>query len=159
MITSISYSHAAFGEPEALILQARKELAEIDYDSMVGTGLSGALIIPILARALNKPFAIIRKANESCHAYKTFEGTIGDRWLFVDDFICSGRTLETVSAAVRLATMQPVYDDEGTHTGFDCPSKFVGAYCYDTEFKYAGDLQGVFSNPRNAGMKQLPMLI
>lgn len=147
MITKISYSHAAFGEPETLILQARKELAEVDYDSMVGTGLSGALIIPILARALNKPFAIIRKANESCHAYGMFEGTIGDRWLFVDDFIATGKTLETVKGAVRLATIQYVYDEEGNKTGCKYPSKFVGAYCYDTEFKYVGDAQGVFRTP------------
>lgn len=59
---------------------------------MVGTGLSGALVIPDLARRLGKLFAIVRKETERTHSSRPIEGDIGERWLFVDDLIATGMT-------------------------------------------------------------------
>jgi len=94
---NVSYSREAFTEPEAMILQARAALRNVDYDTMIGTGLSGALMIPTLARALGKKWAIVRKPGESSHAdWPGYEGEIGERWIFVDDFIASGTTRNRV---------------------------------------------------------------
>lgn len=144
MISHISYSHAAFGQPETLILNARANLKDIEYDTMIGTGLSGALVIPILARALNKHFAIIRKSTETSHSYKNFEGNIGYRWLFVDDFIASGRTLRTV-----YGTMTHIIRQHATQ-----PVQFIGAYCYDTEFRFCEVASGRYISSEELAMNR-----
>lgn len=120
MMRNISYSHGAFRDSSKLIDSAVKALASVDYDTMIGTGLSGALVIPILARAMGKHFAIIRKPGDSRHAYQQFEGEIGDRWIFVDDFISSGETRDRVRSVVRRLASE--YN----------PTIFVGSYLYDS---------------------------
>jgi adenine/guanine phosphoribosyltransferase-like PRPP-binding protein len=70
-------------------------------DTFVGTGLSGALVVPTLARALGRHWAIVRKQDGS-HSSRTVEGAIGERWLFIDDFIEGGATLRRVREAVTL---------------------------------------------------------
>ena len=70
-------------------------------DTFVGTGLSGALVVPTLARALGRHWAIVRKQDGS-HSSRRIEGEIGERWLFIDDFIEGGATLHRVREAVEL---------------------------------------------------------
>ncbi len=123
MLRNISYSHGAFRDSSKLIDSAKKALANVDYDTMIGTGLSGALVIPILARAMGKHFAIIRKPGDSRHAYQQFEGEIGDRYVFVDDFVSSGETRDRVRTVVKNLTTN-TYDGQ--------PSLFVGSYLYDS---------------------------
>lgn len=96
-----SYLNKAFNEPHVLIEAMVKETAGVEYDTMVGTGLSGLLVVPILARALNKHFAIVRKEQDKSHRECDIEGTIGERWIFVDDFISSGATKNRVIKAVE----------------------------------------------------------
>lgn len=123
MMTNISYSDEAFYNPEELINKAKTilDFHSVNYDTMVGIGLSGSLVIPTLARALNKDFAIIRKSGTYSHGASVgFEGTIGDRWLFVDDFISTGATLTTVYS--RINEISDYY--------YKPIPKFVGAYLY-----------------------------
>jgi len=95
----------AFVTPtEVLAARAAHALGAYDYDTMVGTGLSGALVVPLLARALGKHFAIVRKDAESTHSCNQIEGRIGRRWVFVDDFIVSGTTFSRVWQAVKKYT-------------------------------------------------------
>lgn len=125
MIHSISYSHEAFGDTTGLIERAKWNLEDVEYGSMVGTGLSGALVVPILARALHKPFAIIRKPGESSHAMAMFEGTIEDSYIFVDDFVSTGATRERVVKQIRTIAqghLQP---------GAPLP-RLIGTYQYAT---------------------------
>lgn len=98
-----SYLSNAFAEPGALIEPAQRVLEGVEYDTMIGTGLSGALVVPTLARAFRKHWAIVRKSTEDCHSEQLIEGTIGHRWLFVDDLIDLGGTLERVVDKVRWA--------------------------------------------------------
>lgn len=65
-------------------------------DTFIGTGLSGALAIPNLAHHFGKHWAIVRKDNDNSHGAFRVEGTIGSRWMFVDDLISSGSTLYKV---------------------------------------------------------------
>lgn len=127
-IRNISYAREAFGEPGSLIGNAERELTNIDFDTMIGTGLSGSLVIPTLANALGKKWAIIRKEGDNSHGDPCgFEGTIGDRWVFVDDFIASGdtreRVLNAVSRIIRNEGPRQLAEDE-------IDPIYVGDYLY-----------------------------
>lgn len=102
LISNISYSREAFDDDLGTIIKyATNRLEKVNYDTMIGTGLSGALVVPTLARALDKHWAIIRKEGDGSHGSSAgFEGRIGDRWIFVDDFVVSGGTRERVIQAV-----------------------------------------------------------
>jgi hypothetical protein len=115
-----SYLDEAFGDADTLVRNAEKTLKDVDYDTMVCTGLSGTLVVPWLARALGKYFAIVRKG-ESNHSGFTIEGTIADRWLFVDDFISSGNTRERVTQEIDTCS-------KSNYAPF--VTKYVGTYQY-----------------------------
>lgn len=87
----LTYLDRAFGDASALLSDARVALQGLDFDTMVGVGLSGALVIPLLARAMGKMFAIVRKNGDDAHGAR-IEGYTGARWIFVDDLISTGST-------------------------------------------------------------------
>jgi orotate phosphoribosyltransferase len=123
MMTNISYSREAFKDMDNLIFRFERDLREANikpFDTIVGTGLSGALVVPTLARATESYFAIVRKPTDSSHSNAPFEGTIGDRWVFVDDFISTGATLVRVVNTIKDASAQ--------YGG--APTTFVGAWEY-----------------------------
>lgn len=95
------YLRQAYADPAEIILRAQDLLRDATYDTMVGTGLSGALVIPMLARALDKHWLIVRKPDDGSHSHLPVEGDLGARWLFVDDFISSGDTRKRVKREVR----------------------------------------------------------
>lgn len=70
-----------------------------EFDTIVGTGLSGSLVLPSLARAFTRHFGrkisylLVRKDNDGSHSFRELEGSIGTRWLFVDDLVETGSTL------------------------------------------------------------------
>lgn len=99
------YLSLAF-DPAKSVRKARDMLKGIKFDVFVGTGMSGALVVPVLAYALRKRYAIVRKSNDNGkanHSEYSVEGTFrpGDRWLFVDDFVSTGRTVRRVHSAMR----------------------------------------------------------
>lgn len=113
------YFSRAFDQDQ-LVKDARRALAGTDFDTFVGTGLSGTIVAPVLAYALHKNFMIIRKDDdESTHSPSTSEGTLGKRWIFVDDFIGSGKTRERVTAIV---------DELSNYESFD--TEYAGTYAY-----------------------------
>jgi len=117
-------------DPERLIERAAAHLEGVSYNTLVGTGLSGALIVPVLARALDKRWLIIRKRGDRSHSATPSEGVLGTRWVFVDDFISSGATLCRVK--------QGVYETQryGRRRN-PFPTRFVGAYLYQ-DYNYTG---------------------
>ncbi len=96
---SVVYSHAqylsgALNNLDKVVEEAREQLSLFaGCDTLIGRGLSGALIVPYVARALGLHWAIARKENDNSHSSEVVEGTIGERWVFFDDLICSGHTL------------------------------------------------------------------
>src|SRR5574338_1153348 len=98
--TISSYLESAFNPN--LIKFARKELRKIEFDTLIGVGLSGSIVVPLLANKLNKYFAIVRKENDSNHAEYSIEGSIGNKWIFVYDFIDSGDTFHYVKNKVDI---------------------------------------------------------
>lgn len=80
-----------------VIDEAQAGLRGVDFDTLVGTGFSGSIVIPALAMAMEKKFALIRKETDDSHHGKgKLVGQLGERWIFVDDFILTGATRERV---------------------------------------------------------------
>ena len=130
---------AVFQLPEVLE-KAQKELADVDFDTLVGTGFSGGIIIPALALAMGKKFVLIRKETDDSHHGKgELLGDLGRRWIFVDDFIGSGRTRDRVISKIQEAAEkrnmltemvgQYMYVERIWGGGFFCP--FDPAWVYE----------------------------
>lgn len=117
------YFTVAVDNPTQVIRVARERLREsgVKYDTIVGTGLSGAVIVPLMARMLRKKWALIRKPKESRHSADLVVGRIGKRWLFVDDFIATGSTLDRVQEVIRKESRRYSYFE----------TEYVGAYLYN----------------------------
>ena len=94
------YLAPAILDQSALIDYAKETLKGRHYDALVGIGLSGALVVPLLAYVLKKRFCLVRKENVESHATVQLEGNLekGDRWIFVDDIVASGTTKNYVIA-------------------------------------------------------------
>lgn len=99
---------------------AQEQLADVDFDTMVGTGFSGGIVIPSLALAMGKKFVLIRKeTDDSHHGRGRLLGDLGERWIFVDDFVSSGVTRRRVIEKVDDAA-----EDNGILT------RMIGQYMY-----------------------------
>lgn len=98
-----SYMDSAFGDLSVIADRMLESVTDpiygVEFDTMVGTGLSGTLVVPYLARTFGTYWAIVRKPDNT-HSSNQVEGKIGQRWLFVDDLVCSGNTLRRVQAVI-----------------------------------------------------------
>lgn len=91
------YFEEALDHPQKVIDMFRAQvMGQIEFGSLVGTGLSGMVMTPLLAYIAKVPYAIVRKNKSSSHGCYTVEGTVADKWVFVDDFIASGDTFRRV---------------------------------------------------------------
>lgn len=103
-----------------VIETAKERLADVEFDTLVGTGFSGGIVIPSLALALGKQFVLIRKeTDDSHHGRGRLLGQLGSRWIFVDDFVSSGKTRQRVIEKVQEAA-----EDASV------PTTMVGQYMY-----------------------------
>jgi orotate phosphoribosyltransferase len=114
------YFDQALTDLASIIEQAKIDLADVDFDTLVGTGFSGGVVIPALALALGKNYVLIRKENDdSHHGSGRLIGVLGERWLFVDDFVSSGATRNRVFEKIRDAALMQGHETE-----------LVGGYLY-----------------------------
>lgn len=103
-----------------VIETAKKRLADVEFDTLVGTGFSGSIVIPALALAMEKKFVLIRKeTDDSHHGRGRLVGALGKRWVFVDDFVSSGST--------RRRVIEKVSDNSAIRGGV---TEMVGQYMY-----------------------------
>lgn len=75
------------------------QVSKIPFELIAFRGMSGALVGPMVAARLNKEFLMVRKRKDNSHSSFDVEGTVpvtSQRYIIVDDFICSGRTVRTV---------------------------------------------------------------
>lgn len=87
------YMDPALFDLQGVIDRARSALADVHFDTLVGAGFSGSIVIPSLALALGKRFVLVRKeSDDSHHGSGRLLGSLGLRWVFVDDFVSSGHT-------------------------------------------------------------------
>ncbi len=89
-------------------------LATMELDTIVGTGLSGAVVVPMVAVRLGKRFAIVRK--EPSKHDSIVEGDISGRAVIVDDWVASGDTIRAILAYCN-----------------DCVGVYLYAYPSDTK--------------------------
>lgn len=116
------YFDEAFDQ-DRLIERAREDLSGVEcFDTFVGTGLSGSLVVPVLAHEFGKDFAIVRKGREGSHSYNMVEGKLGHRWVFVDDFVSTGKTAQMVDERIKEAAGNRKWE-----------TKRVGSYLYARE--------------------------
>lgn len=108
---------------------AREQLPS-SVDTLVGTGMSGSLIVPRLAERLGLFWGVVRKPGVSSHAGSStkYEGQMGRRWAFVDDFISSGDTLFRVLDEVEDEFQNPFPGQYPWKTNWH--TEFAGALCY-----------------------------
>jgi hypothetical protein len=106
-------------------------LGDHQFDTIVGSGLSGALVIPTLAQAFGVTWAVVRKPEDGSHSSWSIEGVIGERWVFVDDLMDSGKTFRRVHNAVVEAFRGPF--DEWGYRQPSHGTRYVGAWLYQQE--------------------------
>lgn len=121
-----SYTRYAIDFLESRMTKPKVTLDDVEFDTIVGTGLSGTLVIPRLAKILKVDWAIVRKTEERSHRERCIEGTeLGKRWLFVDDWVSTGATLRRVHQAVSDLCQSYEFDSE-----------FAGTYSYQRDTYY-----------------------
>ena len=126
------YMDSAVNRLEEVIEDAQRDLHKRNFDTLVGTGLSGTVVVPALALAMGKNFAIVRKEDDgSHHGGGQIVGTIGNRWLFVDDLVSSGRTRQYVIDKVAEACTHGYHKNHRT-------ASFVGEYLYTWRTQMTG---------------------
>lgn len=125
------YMDTALFNLQEVIETAKERLANVDFDTLVGTGFSGGVVIPALALAMGKKFVLIRKeTDDSHHGRGRLLGELGEKWIFVDDLISSGQTRQRVIKKVEEV---------------DSDTEYVGQYMYvpysdeGPQFEPAGD--------------------
>lgn len=98
------YLWDAFEEIDSITEAVSEILTDIapNVDTLVGTGVSGALVVPYIGRVLDVHWALVRKPTEGSHSDLLVEGTIGECWVLVDDLIDTGETLKRVEEAIKL---------------------------------------------------------
>ena len=117
---STGYFDQALFNLDSVISRAEHDLRGVPFDTLVGTGFSGGVVIPALARELGANYVLIRKdTDDSHHGSGRLIGGLGARWIFVDDFVSSGRTRNRVIE--KIATEAQMRD---------FPTKYVGSYLY-----------------------------
>lgn len=129
-------------DPERLLALAKEALAGVEVDTVVGTGLSGSLALPIVAKACNARMLSVRKRGDGSHSGGAYDGWFGRRWLFVDDFVSTGDTFERVWIAVEKLRASMRECDPATGVEGPWRSEFVGTFLYEdtSPFTRAEDL-------------------
>jgi hypothetical protein len=151
------YFDAAFDDADSLISKAEITLRglQIDFDSMVAIGLSGHLVLPLLARHFGVPFLALRKPGVESHdtygGGRFGRGTIGRRYIIVDDFVCTGNTIRNVQQriadAVQYCCIPFTPEYVGTYTYAKFASKKAGTFHFANgkqvhpyKIKFAGEV-------------------
>lgn len=144
-LTRHSYSKPAFAyDTASLIEDAETQLIgqNVDFDSMVGIGLSGLLVLPVLARHFNVPFFACRKGEESHHNRELPEGggRIGRKWILIDDAIVTGSTIKKVQSIIETVANRYNFETE-----------FMGTYFYQHFSAEFGSFKSPeeYSDPRS----------
>jgi adenine/guanine phosphoribosyltransferase-like PRPP-binding protein len=115
------YFDHAFADLGSIERRAREAgLHKRKFDTFIGRGLSGALMAPVLGRMFDKHFAVVRKPKDGSHSGSVLEGYLGQRWVFVDDFISTGATIAETHKIVHQ------YARARRHS-----IQFGGAYLYE----------------------------
>lgn len=115
------YLEVMFTDPDKLLRDAENTLKDVEFDTLIGTGVSGIVAVSILGPLMGKRWAVIRKNMSTSHSWNAVEGTVGKKWLLVDDFIDTGATHRRV---LKVMT-------DWSHS-YGWSTDYAGSYLYDT---------------------------
>jgi orotate phosphoribosyltransferase len=90
----------------AKIRRAKKVVSELEleFDSIAFRGMSGALTGPALAVKMKVGMILVRKISDGSHSTQLVEGETSSRkYLIVDDFVDSGKTVCEIIHAIKEA--------------------------------------------------------
>lgn len=75
------------------------------FDAIAFTGLSGSVVAGAVAMTMDKYLYCVRKSDENRHSTYQVEGPLtGLRYVIIDDFICTGSTIERITELVHAHT-------------------------------------------------------
>jgi hypothetical protein len=137
--THVDYLGDLFNRPELIVDRFKLTMinASIDFDTVIGRGISGALCAQLIGRETGKQWAVVRKPDNS-HSDREVEGTVGKRWVFVDDLISTGATLRETIAALERFKLASRW-----------PTQLVGTYLYLPDVFYPGASENEINSSRN----------
>jgi hypoxanthine phosphoribosyltransferase len=139
LVATTGYMDDAWERQDAIMAEAQDELTGVDFDTFVVTGLSGMLVAPLLAQLMGKKFFVLRKPNDGSHHSRhgaSWVGSLGKRWIFLDDMVDTGKTRQRVFRLLRKQLAEVEYNRQrygGSATrGDDVPfeTTHVGTYEY-----------------------------
>lgn len=93
----MSYLSLAHSKRQSQIRRAVRAIREqnLDFDSIVCTGISGIIAAPTIAERLKKRLVIVRK-DETSHGEQVESIGQINKYLIIDDFIETGETLNRI---------------------------------------------------------------
>lgn len=128
---------------EALSIRGRKDVCArlisaikhsgLEFQGIATCGISGAIIAPIIANALDKSLIIVRRDVSGSHAGYLVEETIREdgilinSYIIIDDLICYGNTIKRI-----ITNIQNVKNHESMGLSL---SKCVGIFLYERHFR------------------------
>jgi len=90
---------------KAVELIRRRILDLPPFEAIAFTGLSGSVLAGAVALEMDKYLYCVRKSNESRHSEYQVEGpSTGLRYIILDDFICTGSTVDRIIELVNAHT-------------------------------------------------------
>lgn len=118
---------------QRFVRKAHEFLRGLDFDAIAFMGTSGALVAPMLAAKMKKGLILVRKGgprSNGSHSASVVEGALDSkRYVIVDDFICSGRTVKSIVS--KLEKYMPKKFDLATMSHISKPAPMlVGVYEY-----------------------------
>ncbi len=75
--------------------------AALDFDTIACCGTSGLLVVPQISEILKKNMLVVRKANEKRYSPFQYEGPIPNKYIIIDDLICSGKTIRHILNTIK----------------------------------------------------------
>lgn len=121
------------------VSKAISALNTIRFETIAFSGLSGALLAPIVANAMKKSIVAVRKENERTASSAPAVGVIDGDFVIIDDLIDSARTFNRICLTLsrfKCLAIYTYYDKRSKAERVGVPHLF-----YDEEGKF------VYSNP------------
>ena len=79
-----------------IIFQSIADLKNLNnhFDTIACCGTSGLLVVPQISELLKKNMLVVRKRKEKRYSPFQYEGPIPNKYIIIDDLICSGKTIK-----------------------------------------------------------------